>query len=169
MKEAFMREALREAALAFEEGNLPIGAVVVQGEKVVARGRNQGVTGHFLRHAEMEAISRLPAAFQDRAQAAIFTTVEPCYLCFGAILVARIGHVFFAAHDVHFGCGQIVGAGRYERSRILTFEGGVLEREAFELLHQHSESHCRLVFGDRFDTLLRNQPSDGGQDDPLYR
>lgn len=149
-----MREALHEAALAFEEGNLPIGAVIVDGREIVARGRNRRVTGHFLQHAEMEAISRLPAAFQDRSKAAIFTTFEPCYLCFGAILVARIGHVFFAARDVHFGCGQVLGSGRYERSRILTFEGGVLERQAFDLLYRHSESHCRLLFGDRFDAFV---------------
>ncbi|MFQ5595371.1 MAG: nucleoside deaminase [Anaerolineae bacterium] len=156
-REAFMREALREAALAFEEGNLPIGAVIVDDGEIVSRGRNYGVTGHFLQHAEMEAISRLPAAFQDRSQAAIFTTVEPCYLCFGAILVARIGHVFFAARDVHFGCNQILGAGRYERSRILTFEGGVLEGEAFDLLYRHSESHCRLLFGDQFESFLEQR------------
>lgn len=153
-KEFYMREALREATLAFEEGNLPIGAVIVEGHKIVARGRNRGVTGHFLQHAEMEAISRLPAVFEQRGRAAIFTTVEPCYLCFGAILVARIGHVFFAAPDANFGAGQIRGAGHYDRYRILTFEGGILEEEAFDLLHQHSERHCRLLFGDRFDGFL---------------
>jgi hypothetical protein len=67
--------------------------------------------------------------------------------------VAKIGHVFFAAPDEHFGCGQIQGLGRYARPRILTFEGGILEEASFELLYQHSERHCRLLFGDRFGQL----------------
>lgn len=153
-KASYMREALREATVAFEEGNLPIGTVIVNDKQIVARGRNRGVTGHFLQHAEMVAIAELPDAFEHRDQVAIFTTVEPCYLCFGAVLVARIGHVFFAAPDHNFGAGQIRGVGHYDRTRILTYEGGILEREAFNLLYQHSESHCRLLFGDRFDTLL---------------
>jgi death-on-curing protein len=106
-------------------------------------------------HAAMEVIAKLSGVFEHREQAAIFTTVEPCYLCFGAILVARIGHVFFAAPDVNFGAGQIRGAGRYDRPRILTFEGGILESEAFELLYRHSERHCRLLFGERLDALCQ--------------
>lgn len=150
-----MREALQEAALALEEGNLPIGAVIVEDREIVARGRNRRVTGHFLQHAEMEAISSLPRPFERRESAAIFTTVEPCYLCFGAILLAKIGHVFFAAPDHNFGCGQIRGPGHFDRSRILTFEGGILERASFELLYGHSERHCRLIFGERFADLAR--------------
>lgn len=151
--EFFMRQALEEAHLAFEEGNLPIGAVVVEGGRIVARGRNRIVNGHFLRHAEIEALSRLPETFKHREQVAIFTTLEPCYLCYGAILMANIGHVFFSAPDEHLGCSQIRNAGTYDRTRIFTFEGGILVSDTFELMLRHSESHCRLVFGRQFDRM----------------
>ncbi len=157
-KETYMRQALREAELAYGEGNIPIGAVVVLNGEVVARGRNQRYTGHFLRHAEVEAISRLPRPFdRQREQAAIFTSVEPCYMCYGAILFANIAHVFFAACDRHAGASQIHGVGRYSQPRILTFEGGILEQESFDLLRQESKEHCRLLFGDRFEELCNHE------------
>jgi len=151
-----MREALQEARLAYEEGDLPIGAVVVVDGQVVARGRNRIVSGHFLQHAEMEAIAKLPTFTKDGKQAAIFSTLEPCYLCYGAILMANIRHVFFSAPDEHFGCTQIRNAGQYDRSRILTFEGGILVAESFRLMLEHSEDHCRLVFGQQFSGMLES-------------
>ena len=156
-KEFYMRQALQEAELAYQEGNIPIGAVVVLNGEVVARGRNRRSTGHFLRHAEVEAISRLPRPFdRQREQAAIFTSVEPCYLCYGAILFANSAHVFFAACDRHAGASQIHGVGHYNQPRILTFEGGILEQASFELLRHESEEHCRLLFEDRFVELLNH-------------
>ena len=157
-KELYMRQALQEAKLAYEEGNIPIGAVVVLDGEVVARGRNQRYTGHFLRHAEVEALSRLPRPFnRQREQAALFTTVEPCTMCYGAILFANIAHVFYAACDRHAGASQIHGVGRYSQPRILTFEGGILEQASFDLLRQESEEHCRLLFGDRFEELCNHE------------
>jgi tRNA(adenine34) deaminase len=154
-KEFHMHQALQEAELAYQEGNIPIGAVVVLNGEIVTRGRNQRYTGHFLRHAEVEAISRLPRPFdRQREQAALFSTVELCYLCYGAILFANIAHVFFAASDQHARASQIHGVGCYSQPRILTFEGGILEQTSFDLLCQESEEHCRLLFGDRFEELL---------------
>jgi tRNA(Arg) A34 adenosine deaminase TadA len=157
-KEFYMRLALQEAKLAYEEGNLPIGAVVVLDGEVIARGRNQRYTGHFLRHAEMEALSQLPHPFnRQREQAALFTTVEPCIMCYGAILMANVAHVYFAACDRHAGASQIHGVGHYSRPRILTFEGGILEQASFDLIRQESEEHCRLLFGDRFEELCNHE------------
>jgi hypothetical protein len=55
---------------------------------------------------------------------------------------------------VHFGAGQIRNKGHYDRGRIWTYEGGILERDAFALMLRYSERFCRLHFGDRFETLL---------------
>ncbi len=145
-----MREALHEASLALREGDLPIGAVVVNKNKIVARGRNRRINGHFLRHAEIEAIFSIDTIFEQRESAAIFTTVEPCYLCFGAILTARIGNIYFSAPDKLSGCRQIKDRCEYSCSRIFTLTGGVLEHDSFELLYQHSKERCQLLFGDQF-------------------
>lgn len=158
-QETFMREALDEARLAVAEGNLPIGAVVVLDGEIVARGHNRryradGQPGHFLRHAETEAIGQLGRTFDRKTEAAaIFTTVEPCWMCYGAILAANIAHVYFAAQDAHFGASQIHHVGQYDRTRILTYQGGILEQDSFALLYAHSEWHTRLLFGSRFEEL----------------
>ncbi len=167
-QETFMRQALDEARLAVEEGNLPIGAVIVLDGEIVARGHNRRHTNHFLRHAETEAIGQLARTFNRKTEpAAIFTTVEPCWMCYGAILAANIAHVYFAAQDAHFGAGQIHHVGQYDRTRILTYRGGILEQESFALLYAHSEWHTRLLFGPRFEELINqmlapttNRPND---------
>ena len=154
-QKTYMRQALQQAETALQAGDLPIGAVIVHGGEVVARGRNHYYTGHVLRHAETEAILQVPRRFdRKRDNAAIFTTAEPCYMCYGAILLAGITHVYYAAPDAHFGASQIHGQGHYERGRIRTWQGGVLECEAFRLMLRYSERFCRLHFGERFDEIL---------------
>jgi len=148
--ESYMREALKEATLALSEGNPPIGAVVVREGRIIARGRNRRQSNHFLRHAEIEAIFSMNAPGQSREATTIYTTVEPCYLCFGAILAARIGHIVFAAPDALSGCRQIKETGLYSRSRIFTLEGGILEHESFTLLYGYSSEFCQLLFGTEF-------------------
>lgn len=169
-----MRQALDEAQLAFQEGNLPIGAVIVLDGQIVARGHNRryhanGSPGHLTRHAETEAICQLERAFDRKTeQAAIFTTVEPCWMCYGAILVANISHIYFAALDVHFGAGQIHHVGQYDRTRILTYQGGILEQESFALLYTHSAWHAQILFGSRFEELA-SQVNAPTPDDPTSR
>lgn len=154
-QQTYMRQALHHAEIALQAGDLPIGAVIVHNGEIVARGRNHYNTGHVLRHAETEAILQVPKRFdRKRDHAAIFTTAEPCYMCYGAILLAGITHVYYAAPDAHFGASQIHGKGHYERGRIHTWQGGVLEREAFSVMLRYSERLCRLHFGERFDEIL---------------
>jgi len=154
-QEHYMRQALQQAEMALLAGDLPIGAVIVLEGEVVSRGRNRYNTRHVLRHAETEAILQAPRRFDRHSEhAAIFTTAEPCYMCYGAILLAGITHVYFAAPDYHFGAGQIHGKGHYERGRIHTWKGGILEREAFALMLRYSERLCRQHFGKRFEELL---------------
>jgi tRNA(adenine34) deaminase len=100
--EHFMRMALREAELAFEEGEVPVGAVIVHQGVVIAKARNQR---ECLRdptaHAEMIAITQAAASLESwrLEDCILYVTLEPCPMCAGAILQARIPLVVYGADD----------------------------------------------------------------------
>ncbi len=97
----FMREALVEAEHAGEAGDLPIGAVLVIDGHIVSRGRSQQYTQHSqIMHAELHALLHGGHQLWEHYQRAIvFTTVEPCPMCLGAVVMADVPHIIFAAHD----------------------------------------------------------------------
>lgn len=107
-----MRQALREAALAGDEGEVPIGAVVVHEGRIVGRGRNgcerlQDATAH----AEMVAISAASDALGTwRLEGCtLYCTIEPCPMCMGACLNARVARVVYGAFEPKAGaCGSVV-------------------------------------------------------------
>ena len=102
----FMMEAIKEAQKAFEEGEVPIGAVVVHNGRVIGRGHNQT---ERLRdptaHAEIIAITAAAAYLKNWRlnDASIYVTVEPCVMCSGAIVLARIKEIVYALEDPKFG------------------------------------------------------------------
>ena len=100
--EYFMKMALAEAEDALSEGEVPIGAVVVAGDRVIARGHNHTQTlNDVTAHAEMEAITaatnRLGAKYLT--DCTLYVTVEPCVMCAGAIAWAQLGTLVYAAPD----------------------------------------------------------------------
>jgi tRNA(adenine34) deaminase len=98
----FLREAIQLAQEAERNRNLPIGAVIVLDGQIIARGMNSiwSPVIELTRHAEMEALRNLPSHFQGRyAEMTLFTTLEPCLMCAGAILLYQIGRVVFGATD----------------------------------------------------------------------
>jgi tRNA(adenine34) deaminase len=102
----FMGKALDEAQIAFEEQEIPIGAVVVLGNKVIGRGHNQterlrDVTAH----AEMIAITAASAYLNSKylEECTLYVTVEPCLMCAGAIQWSRLNKVVFGAYEPKFG------------------------------------------------------------------
>lgn len=107
MEEKFMREALKQAEKAASIGEMPVGAVIVQNGKIISRGYNKRETKkNALLHAEITAIDkacrrlggwRLP-------NCEIYVTLEPCPMCAGAILNARIEKVYYGAKDLKSGC-----------------------------------------------------------------
>ena len=112
MHERYMREALVLAAEAAEAGEVPVGCVIVRDGQVVGRGRNRREERRSaLSHAETEAIAQANRALGDwrLADCTLYVTLEPCPMCAGAILNARIPQVFFGARDRVMGaCGGVM-------------------------------------------------------------
>lgn len=98
----FMKQALLEAEKAFERGEVPVGAVVVCKERIIARAHNLTETlTDVTAHAEMQAITAAASAIGGKylSDCALYVTVEPCVMCAGAIAWAQMGTLVFGAED----------------------------------------------------------------------
>ncbi len=108
----FMRRPIELALLAEREGNLPVGVVVALDSEVVAEGRSAIWAPEFdaTRHAEIEALRAVQAdLWESSDEMTLYTTLEPCLMCFGAILLHRIGRVVFGSSDSYGGAGPSLG------------------------------------------------------------
>ena len=104
--EMFMREALRLAREAEAAGEVPVGAVVVMGEEIVGRGFNRPIGLHGpTAHAEMLALREAARTLNNYrlSQAEVFVTLEPCVMCAGALVQARVRRLVFGSRDLRFG------------------------------------------------------------------
>ena len=100
--EKFMGEALKEACKAAECGEVPVGAVIISGERIMARGHNQPIKKNDpTAHAEIVALRKACAQQKNYRLAAdvMYVTIEPCAMCLGAIVQARIKRLVFGALD----------------------------------------------------------------------
>ena len=146
-QELYMREALRLAAEAAGEGEVPVGCVIVRDGEIIGRGRNRREeTQSAASHAEMEAIAdanrRLRSWRLDGA--ALYVTLEPCPMCAGAILNARIGRVCYGARDERFGaCGGVLNLFMENFPNPPALVGGVLGEE------------CRALLSDFFGSVRK--------------
>ena len=138
-KEFLMREALVQAKKDLKKGEVPIGAVVVLGDEIIGRGYNQPITTKDpTAHAEIIALKEASNRLDNYRlnEAIIYTTLEPCLMCSGALVHARIKKIIFAAQDTK--SGVVVNNGGLIQSEFLnhkvSFEGGILEKEASKLL-----------------------------------
>ena len=107
----FMRRAIELALQAEREGNLPVGAVISLGDEVVAEGRNRIWVPKLdaTRHAEMEALRAVPTdLWISSAEMSLYTTLEPCLMCFGSILLHRVGGVVFGSSDSYGGASSVL-------------------------------------------------------------
>lgn len=107
----WMEVALEEARCAFDSGDVPVGAVVVSGGRVVGRGRNRVEhLGDPTAHAEILAIGAATKTlgFPRLTEATIYVTMEPCAMCAGAIVLARLERLVYGCHDPKAGyCGSL--------------------------------------------------------------
>jgi len=137
--EHFMREALAFARIAFGEREVPVGAVVVRDGRMIGRGRNrrEALADPTL-HAEVEALREAATAAGDwRLEGAtLYATVEPCAMCAGAAVNARIARVVFGCADPKAGyCGTLGNIPQDPRlNHRCAVEGGLLAEESAELL-----------------------------------
>lgn len=134
-----MRLALREAEDAAEEGEVPVGAVVVHEERVIGRGHNRTEGANDpTAHAEILAIGAAAEALGSwRLEGAtLYVTLEPCHMCAGAIVLARIDRLVFGATDPKAGaCVSLAGVVQDPRlNHRAELLHGVLERESAALL-----------------------------------
>jgi len=137
--EAYMRMALELARQAEAGGEVPVGAVVVQAGKVVGRGRNAPIERNDpSAHAEILAVREACAATGNyRLEGAIlYTTLEPCVMCAGALVAARLAKVVFGARDLRFGGvrSKFRLADADVLNHRLVIEEGVLGAECAELM-----------------------------------
>ncbi|MDQ6664433.1 MAG: tRNA adenosine(34) deaminase TadA [Acidobacteriota bacterium] len=143
--EVYMREALDLARIAAEAGEIPAGAVVVHEGKLIGRGRNSPISlNDPTAHAEILAIREAASAQSNyRLESAIlYSTLEPCVMCAGALVAARIGTLVFGARDLRF--GGVRSKFRLADSEILNHRAeiveGVLAFECSEMLKRFFEA-----------------------------
>jgi len=106
----FLGIALEEAQMGYQEGGIPIGSVIVHKEKIIGRGHNRRVQqGNPILHAEMDALQnagRLPASVYT--ECTLYTTLSPCIMCSGAILLYRIRHVVIGENRTFKGAEDLL-------------------------------------------------------------
>ena len=136
--EKFMREALALAQAAADEGEVPVGCVVVRGEEIVGRGRNRRESvKSALAHAEIEAIAEACRKLGGWRlwQCTLYVTLEPCPMCAGAIINARLPRVVYGAKEPTNGCcGSAVDLFMLPCSQKPELVPGVLEEECSAML-----------------------------------
>ena len=137
--EQWMKQALREAEKAYEQDEVPVGAVIVHKGKVIGRGHNQVERLQDpTAHAEMIAITAATNHLQSRRleECTLYVTLEPCPMCAGAIVLSRIPTLVFAAFDPKAGaCGTLYNIVHDKRlNHVVHVISGVCDRESEEYL-----------------------------------
>lgn len=139
-EEYFMRKALQEAELAYEENEVPIGAVVVSQNQIIGRGHNQVERlTDATAHAEMLAITAasdyLGSKFLD--DCTLFVTVEPCAMCAGALRWVRVGRIVFGTREPKFGYSQFSESLVHPKTEIVS---GILAEDCSNLMRTFFQS-----------------------------
>lgn len=136
--EYFMKFALDNAKIAKLQGEVPVGAIIVKGSKIISQGQNRRERGkNALYHAEIEAINsacKLLGGWR-LYNCEIFVTLEPCPMCTGAIINSRIKRVVFGAYDKKSGaCGSVINLFNYPFNHNPQVVGGIMEKDCSNIL-----------------------------------
>lgn len=135
----FMRMALKQAHLARDAGEVPVGAVLVANQEVIAAGHNQPIGHHDpSAHAEIVTLKAAGATLSNYRlpETTLYVTLEPCMMCCGAIMHARVSRVVYGASDAKTGCVHSVMK-LFDNTKLnhhTMVEGGVLTDECAQLL-----------------------------------
>jgi len=136
-----MLEALKEAQKAFDEDEVPVGAVIVYKGKIIARGYNQiERLKDPTAHAEMLALTSATNYLGSKwlPDASIYVTIEPCSMCAGALVLSRIENLYFGAKDPKTGaCGSIANIANHKKlNHRIKIKSGILGDECSSLLKE---------------------------------
>jgi tRNA(adenine34) deaminase len=139
--EKYMREAIKQAKKAALAGDVPIGCVIVQNDKIIARGYNKrNAKKTTLAHAELLAIEKASKKVGDwrLEDCTMYITLEPCQMCAGAIVQARVPRVVVGAMNKKAGCaGSVLNLFQIPAfNHQVEFENGVLEEECSNMLSE---------------------------------
>ena len=128
-----MKAALAEAKKAYMIAEVPVGAVIVYNNKIIARGHNTRETNQsVLGHAEINAIKKASKKIGSwrLEDCDIYVTLEPCPMCSGAIIQSRIKNLYFGAYDLKGGaCGSVLNLFEHPFNHKVNVTGGVMEME----------------------------------------
>lgn len=132
----YMKQALQEAKCAFEEDEIPVGAVIVCGDRIIARAHN--LTERFsdvTAHAEMQAITAASEYLGGKYlnDCTLFVTVEPCIMCAGALGWSQIGKVVYGAGDEKRGFRRFAPQALHPKTQLVS---GVMEEECAALMKE---------------------------------
>ena len=138
LHECWMRLALDEARMAAEQGEIPIGAVVVRNGEMISKAHNMcEFKKSAVAHAEILAIEEASRKIGSwrLSDCTLYVTLEPCPMCTGAIINARVQKIVFAAKDPRAGaCGSLINIPSYPMESHPTVEYGVMQNESLDLL-----------------------------------
>lgn len=142
-----MREALAEADVAGQAGELPIGAVLVLDGEIISRGRaHHHELKSQLSHAELNCLlNGGEKLWMNYKQAILFTSVEPCPMCLGAVVMADVPHIIYALNDQVVQSKLSVETNPYIRRHIQSYFGGVLEAESAETIGKYRPDELKYI------------------------
>ena len=153
--EFYMKKALEQARMALAAGEFPVGCVMVRDNEILATGAREGTGGNSLNevdHAEIMALRNF-SRFDRKVnmqEVSVFSTLEPCLMCFGALVISGIGRIVFAYEDAMGGgtrcdCANLP---RLYRERQIKIKSGILREDSLELLKSYfSQSENTYLMG----------------------
>ena len=169
--EKYMKEAIRQAKKAYALGEVPIGCVIVYQDKIIGRGYNRRNTDkNTLAHAEITAINKASKKMRDwrLEECTLYVTLEPCQMCAGAIVQARITRTVIGAMNPKAGCGgSILNVLEMpEFNHQVVVQRGILEEECTDLLKNFFKE---LRVRNKIEKKMRQEKEESGLiKDSLY-
>ena len=138
--EIYMREALKEAKIAFDEDEVPVGAIIVYKNRIIGRAHNQiKLLKDPTAHAEMIAITQAASCIENERLpgSTLYVTIEPCMMCAGALVLARIERVCFGAFDPKTGAfGSVIDINKLKLNHNILVTKGVLEKDCIFIMQE---------------------------------
>lgn len=148
--EQWMKIAIDEAHLAMDENEIPVGAVLVKDNKLIAQAHNRPIINNDpTAHAEIELLRKAGSKLQNYRlpRTTLYVTLEPCSMCFGAMIHARIERLVFGAYDYKSGaCGSSIDLQNEKFfNHKISITGGILEQRCKELLYSFFKNRRSLI------------------------